>query len=111
MNRPLDSGEAIAIERDWQERNDAVVRLGLAWLQALLIDYLDARDAQDRPSTARRFSPSKATGAARKAYEKARSELVAAEQPAQVDRLSALFRLAPFDEDILLLALAPRLDA
>ena len=101
MNRPLDSTETIAHERDWQERNHEAVRLGLAWLRVLLDDHPE----ELRPGA------SKPARAARKAYDKARADLLEAKQPARIDRLSATFRLAPFDEDVLLLALAPRLEA
>ena len=57
------------------------------------------------------FRPSEATRTARDAYEGARAAMVDAREPAQIDRLSAVFGLAPFDEDVLLLTLAPSLEA
>ncbi|MGE0257398.1 MAG: ATP-binding protein [Alphaproteobacteria bacterium] len=117
----------------WQMRNREVVELGLAWLSGLLRDYIAAlRDAgprrlsgavdktlagdlgEDWPIRALgrlEFAPSPPTRRARAAYEQTRAGMREALEPAQLDRVSALFQLAPFDEDVLLLALAPRLDA
>ncbi len=47
----------------------------------------------------------------RQAYEAARTAMRESGEFAAIDRLSALFSLAPFDEDVLLMAVAPRLEA
>src|SRR5918993_4689458 len=96
MNRPLDPHE-IAAAADWPEQNFAVLRLGLDWLGTRLADAPSA-------------PPSAATRAALQAYEGARTSLSRTPRCSQLDRLSTVFGLAPFDEDVLLLALAPRLD-
>ena len=70
--------------------NDEVVRLGQEWLALRL-----AGEAGDE---------------ARRAYADARADLAAAFEPAAIDRLAECFLLAPFDEDVLLLALAPAID-
>jgi hypothetical protein len=111
----------------WDERNHVVVALGLAWLRALLGDYIGALRASRPTGNGTQLSelaadwllrgekerrpPSDATRAARGAYEAAREAMRASGMPAQIDRLAFIFALTPFDEDCLLLALAPRLDA
>ena len=76
-----------------RERNLKVMTLGLAWIGALLAEP----GGED------------AAGAAA-AYQEARARH-AREPDARpaIDRLSALFRLSPFDEDLLLLALSAQL--
>lgn len=115
----------------WNERNHAVVELGLAWLRAAIGDHVQALRAS-RPSdgaagpqlselaadwllragdTQGRKPASEDARAARTAYETARAAMRQSSEPAQIDRLAFIFGLTPFDEDCLLLALAPRLDA
>jgi hypothetical protein len=134
MNPP--ASQRLATENEtapapWDERNHAVVELGLAWLRAALGDHVEALRASG-PSggpggprldelaadwrlragvTEARKSPSEGTRAARAAYETARAAMRQSGEPAQIDRLAFIFGLTPFDEDCLLLALAPRLDA
>ena len=114
-----------------------VARLGLAWLRLRLEDHIGHLRSARPPSadpggeSRNRFGPmsdleadwllrdggaaaapvSPASGAARRAYQGARDGLSSAGTPAAIDRLSAFFALAPFDEDLLLLAAAPRLEA
>jgi hypothetical protein len=76
----------------WRDDNLGVMSLGLQWIAALFSDSA-AVDA--------------ATAAA--AYREARERMRVGGAPAAIDRLSALFRLAPFDEDVLLLALSAQL--
>ena len=75
---------------DWPSRNRAVLDHGLAWLRALLA-------GEDASGT-------------RTAYEAARAAMRATAAPAEIDRISRIFRLAPFDEDCLLLAAAGFID-
>ncbi|MGD9535603.1 MAG: ATP-binding protein [Alphaproteobacteria bacterium] len=113
-------------ERTWRQRNEACVSLGLAWLLITLEDHVRALRAS-RPPRAGDGSlsdveadwllreppatpPSAAREAARRAYDDARATLREAGQPAAIDVLSTIFSLAPFDEDVLLLALAPRVE-
>jgi hypothetical protein len=108
-----------------------VLELGLAWLRTELEDYIETlrSSAPHRSSASGSLSDleadwllrsltvaspretSDAARAARAGYESARLTLQDAGEPAQIDRLSSMFSLTPFDEDCLLLALAPRLDA
>jgi hypothetical protein len=78
-----------------------VFMLGLRWLRFALTDLIQIENAP----------PSNAASGARAQYESERAALRAEGTPSAVDRLSTIFRLAPFDEDCLLLAAAPRLDA
>ena len=119
-------------EISWEARNHHVVRLGLAWLRAALSDYIAALRAGRQVSGSWGGRPevmtdqeadwllrgsvvpvprSAAAQSARASYEAERAAMLAAGRPAAMDRLSQLFGLTPFDEDCLLLAAAPRLDA
>jgi len=122
-------------EPAWADRNHAVVMLGLSWLQALVRAALERRRAGVLPggpveasslhapaSPADASPPSlgalddapgadPAVAAARLAYENARAELRRRHEPAALDRLAVAFDLSPFDEDVVLVAAAPRLDA
>ncbi|WP_139251488.1 AAA family ATPase [Kaistia soli] len=71
-------------------QNDQVVALGLAWLERCLAG--------------------EEAGAERATWEEARQAMLASGEPAALDRLGALFSLSPFEEDVLLLALAPEVD-
>src|SRR5262245_10836315 len=82
--------EPQAGERPWQEVSREVTAFGLAWIDALLAEP----DERDRAAAA---------------YSEARARLRESRMPASIDRLSALFRLAPFDEDVLLLLLHAQL--
>jgi SpoVK/Ycf46/Vps4 family AAA+-type ATPase len=97
MDPSVDLLATTSAGHDSLQRNLEVVRLGLVWLEALLGDHI------------RGGTPSEAVRPARQAYERARAAMVEAGTPAQIDRISAIFRLAAFDEDLLLLAAAPRL--
>lgn len=94
----------------WHERNRLAIEAGLAWIVALLDDRL-ASTHLPHETDAGVASPSPAARAARSAYERAREEMLEAGEAASIDRVSALFRLSPFEEDVLLLALAPLLRA
>ncbi|QIG49840.1 AAA family ATPase [Nordella sp. HKS 07] len=72
--------------RSWRERNDEIMHLGLAWISARL-------SGTGGEETARMAA----------AYQDARHRLREEENPPSIDRLSALFDLTPFDEDLLLL--------
>ncbi|MGB3866315.1 MAG: ATP-binding protein [Xanthobacteraceae bacterium] len=74
------------------EANLSAIDLGFRWLQSLL----------DK-------TPGPEAGIAREAYVDRRRRLIEQGEPTQIDRLSRLFGLSPFDEDLLLLALAPQL--
>jgi hypothetical protein len=123
--------------RPQAEEDRRIAWLGLAWLRRRLEDHIkhlrSARPQWAEPADEgrSRFGPmsdleadwllhdggapaapaSPASEAARRAYQAARDGLTKAGTPAALDRLSALFGLAPFDEDLLLLAAAPRLEA
>lgn len=75
---------------EWIERNDAVLRLGLDWID-------------------RRLSGG-AADESRSAWLAARAEMIASRMPAALDRIAQRFALAPFDEDVLMLALASAID-
>jgi ATPase family associated with various cellular activities (AAA) len=79
----------------WVERNAQTVWLGLAWLKSRLSDELVASEPTLR---------------ARQSFDAARREMLTEQAPSQLDRLAATFGLAPFDEDLLLLTLAPHVD-
>ncbi|MDP9422436.1 MAG: ATP-binding protein [Pseudomonadota bacterium] len=81
---------AAAADESWLAANEDVIRLGLEWLSL-------------------RLSDGDAAGA-RAEYEVARFRMMEAGTPAAIDRLSATFLLSPFDEDVLLIALAPAID-
>lgn len=84
---------ATADRRSWKERNDEVLRLGLAWIGARL-------------SKADRETATQLAGS----YQEARRKLCDEETPSSLDRLSAFFQLTPFDEDLLLLCLHAQLE-
>ena len=83
-----------ADERPWREANLDAMALGLAWIGAALADP-GGEDASRAAND----------------YRAARNRMRESGSPATVDRLSALFQLAPFDEDLLLLALHAQLRA
>jgi hypothetical protein len=91
---------AMAGGADWRDRNRDVVAIGLHWMRLLVEALVDSSHAAERS----------AASEARAGYDDARRALRAAGTPAAIDRLSILFGLAPFDEDVLMLALAPRVD-
>jgi hypothetical protein len=131
MNAPAPQRLAGAEQAaSWDERNHAVVELGLTWLRALLADHVETLRASRPPSDgatqiselaadwllrgseAQAIRPISARAhVARTAYETARAAMRQSGTPAQIDRLAMIFGLTPFDEDCLLLALAPRFDA
>src|ERR1700761_6096411 len=76
----------------WHSRNMRAVTAGLDWIGLVTAQNSDV-----------------SAEAASNAYQAARAEMRDAGAPAAIDRLSALFRLAPFDEDVLLLALSSQL--
>ena len=80
------------IEQPWREQNLDAISLGFAWIAALL--------SENRNGCA--------AGAAA-AYQNARARMRERGVPSAIDRLSLRFRLAPFDEDVLLLALSSQL--
>lgn len=86
------SGPFPALEQtpDWTSANEAIIDLGLAWLDRRLSGEAGSEDYD--------------------AYLEARRALSSAGPPFALDRLSAIFGLSPFEEDVLLLALAPALD-
>jgi hypothetical protein len=104
--------DKIPEEHDWPARNHAVVLLGLAWLRSALLDYIEERGRVKRETaSAERYQPDPASPGLRASYEAARATLRENGEAAAIDRLSMLFGLTPFDEDCLLLAAAPRLEA
>jgi hypothetical protein len=111
MNAPPDTRQADAPEIQWEDRNYETIRLGIAWQQSLLRDLVRCVSESRAEGLPTALTPSRETLEARKAYEGARAAMIEALQPARIDRLAAIFGLAPFDEDVILLALAPRIDA
>jgi hypothetical protein len=125
---------------DWPVANREVISLGLAWLAALIeteiarlrasapaerhhsdsamsdlaADWLlrDLKGGGD-PATDTKGRAAEHGGAAtaQRAYQARRTEMLSARQPAAIDLLSRSFGLSAFEEDVLLLALAPRLEA
>src|SRR3954470_20138719 len=73
-------------DRSPAEVSQDVTALGLEWIDALLAKRESVDDAAAK-------------------YREARAGLIDRRMPAGIDRVSALFRLAPFDEDLLLLLL------
>jgi hypothetical protein len=85
--------EALAPDgRPWQERNLEAMCLGLAWIGARVAGA-NGEDAAPMAAS----------------YHEARRRLRDQQTPANIDRLSALFQLTPFDEDMLLLCLNAQL--
>ncbi|MCA3624574.1 MAG: ATP-binding protein [Methylobacterium sp.] len=84
--KPLETGSPA-----WQAANAGVIACGLEWIIARLAGGEDA--------------------GARAAYEAARAAMAEAGAPSALDHISATLALAPFDEDVLLAALAPEIDA
>jgi ATP-dependent 26S proteasome regulatory subunit len=80
-----------ATEQPWREQNLGVMSLGFARVNALLSENGNGSDA------------------AAIAYQDARARMRDAGLPSAIDRLSLRFRLAPFDEDLLLLSLSSQL--
>ncbi|MBL8895299.1 MAG: hypothetical protein JNJ53_11895, partial [Rhizobiales bacterium] len=76
----------------WVQRNLEVMGLSFAWLDALLAEPGSTRAAD-----------------AAAAYQAARAAMRENNAPAAIDRLSVLFGLSPFDEDVLILALSSQL--
>lgn len=91
MNGPLPRFVAPALEGQlWTDANEEVVGLGLAWI--------DRRLAGE-------------SGQAERAeYLFARDRMRDAGSSAAIDRIAAVFGLSPFEEDVLLIALAPAID-
>ncbi|MGO4831392.1 ATP-binding protein, partial [Rhizobiaceae sp. 2RAB30] len=77
----------------------------------LLGDRLEAGALPDGVDDHAAATPSAAALAARRTYEEARKVMIEDGEPAAIDRVSALFQLSPFEEDVLLLALARQLRA
>jgi hypothetical protein len=75
-------------------QSPGAIALGLAWIGALIAE-----------------PGSNDVASAAAAYQEARARLRESQTPASIDRLSASFRLTPFDEDLLLLALHSQLNA
>ncbi len=106
MNAPPDTAQ----DAKWQDRNYEVIQLGAAWLRSLLRDLIGSASEAASKAPGGPAEPSPQTLEARNAYQGSRAAMTAAMQPARIDRLAATFGLAPFDEDVLLLALAARID-
>src|SRR5215204_950337 len=83
---PVEGGTS----RSWFDDNLKAMSLGLQWVGALL-------------------SASRGEAAPAAAYQAARERMREGGAPAAIDRLSRLFHLSPFDEDVLLLALSAQL--
>ncbi len=118
---------------DWQVANREVVTLGLNWLATIMeaeIARLRASAPTERyrsdsatsdlaadwllrdlKGTATSATPRDNADVARRAYDAKRNEMQCAGQSAAIDMLVEAFGLSAFDEDVLLLALAPRLEA
>ncbi|BCH34313.1 ATPase [Mesorhizobium sp. L-8-10] len=108
--KPKPEREPETDQPTWYDRNRLAIEAGLAWIDALLDDRL-APVRLPRETEVGSAPRSPAALAARGAYDRAREEMLRAGEPAPIDRVSALFRLSPFEEDVLLLALAPLLRA
>lgn len=83
--------EAKPETEDWRSLNDNVLRLGLQWLGDRLAGDADAES--------------------RSAYLAARAAMIGQGQPSALDFVAQCFCLARWDEDVLLLALAPAIEA
>lgn len=81
---------AVHEDTDWLSLNDDVLRLGLQWAEDRLAGAFDADS--------------------RSAYLAARDAMIDLGQPSALDLISQCFCLARWDEDVLLLALAPAID-
>jgi hypothetical protein len=111
MNAPPETAQTDAPALGWQDRNYETLRLGTLWLRSLLRDLIRCVSESRAEGPAPGLTPSPGTIEARKAYERTRAALIESLEPARIDSLAATFSLAPFDEDVVLLALAPRIDA
>lgn len=77
-------------EPDWLGANDHAVDLALRWIA----ERLDGADGEE----------------ARQAWHEARARLAATGMPAAIDRVADAFALSAFEEDVLMIALAPQID-
>jgi ATPase family associated with various cellular activities (AAA) len=80
----------LASKPDWASANEAMIDLGLAWIDRRLAGEEGAREHLE--------------------YHEARTALNAMGQPSTIDRIGSAFGLSSFEEDVLLIALAPGLD-
>jgi DNA polymerase III delta prime subunit len=130
MNRPLEF-EVPTPDDEWFFGNEEALQLGLAWLRSSLERLLAAQRATAPPGASDSqsgMSDLKADGLLpapdpplldednapsplRMQYEAARDAMVEAGRPCALDLLSGIFGLTPFDLDVLLVALAPQIDA
>jgi hypothetical protein len=126
MNRPLDPSDIEVAGAEWLARNDEALQLGMAWLGERL-ESLDGvwaapGSGPDAPSTRRDLQadrllrtawaqPNGAQPGLRAQYDAAREAMIDAGAPCALDLLAAIFDLTPFDLDVLLLALAPQVEA
>ncbi len=116
----------------WVERNFEANSLGLAWLKQRLTDYI-ASLRTGRPATETPVGGIRAltdleadwllrggsggcpssddSVSARRAYIACRDTMLAEGTPAAIDNLSQIFGLSEFEEDVVLMVLAPFLDA
>jgi hypothetical protein len=118
---PLSPETARETALDWRQANAEAMAAGLEWLarrmRATLTRTPEAERAADADALLRALiaAPEPAEPAppdpARLTYEGRRADMAAAGAPAAIDGLSRLFGLSPFDEDVLLLALAPHASA
>ncbi|MCA9483477.1 MAG: ATP-binding protein [Nitrospina sp.] len=117
----------------WTRNNREVVRLGLDWFRLLLESYIqflrsglpEKKEASGHTVMSdlaadwllgslerkKQFSISADVHSARERFDAARAKMKEAETPSALDHLSACFNLAPFDEDVLVLALGPFTEA
>lgn len=76
-------------EPDWLQANDHILDLGLRWIER----RLEGGTAEDE----------------RRSWHAARASLIAQGAPAAIDQIASAFGLSPFEEDVLMLALAPQI--
>lgn len=74
----------------WPASNDAVIDAGLRWLEA----RLSGEDGSELRAT----------------YAGLRARMSAMGRPAAIDEIGSVFKLSPFEEDVLLVALAPAIN-
>ncbi|QPJ62406.1 MAG: ATP-binding protein [Candidatus Nitronauta litoralis] len=117
-----------AIE-NWVRLNNEVIRLGLEWFHLVLEEYIQNRRSEIPPSNGSSENPvitdlaadwllrslrreeklptPEKIKTARNNFDNARKNMEQTGEPSTLDRLSKAFGLSPFDEDVMVMGLAP----
>lgn len=125
--------ENLKATEDWAQLNNQAMRLGLEWFRLVLEDFIQTRRSELPPQNGSSDSPvisdlaadwllrslgkDKKTSTpekvktARENFFNARETMKQNGEPSALDRLSKVFGLSTFDEDVLIMALAPFAEA